>query len=170
MRTGRAQPQLALGPGAGVLEVSPRYIPLVEGEDGRASRPHRHLGHPEVLGGEPLGGIADDDRRVGTLRGALGAQLGVVADRAGNLAPPAKSSGVDEDDPLAVDLRLGVDRVAGGPRPLGDDHPLGAEQGVEQRGFSDVRAPEDRDPGQLLLGLGLRRTAVGPKLGDDPVK
>ena len=46
----------------------------------------------------------------------------------------------------AVELERGVDRVAGRPRELGDDHPLGPEERVDQRRLADVRAPDDRHP------------------------
>ncbi len=122
-------------------------VPLVEREHGRAARPHRQLADPQVLGGEPLGGVADDDRRVGALGGALGAKLRVVADGPGDLAAAAQPGGVDQHDVAPVELELGVDRVAGGSGALGDDHPLGAEQRVQQRGLADVGPPDDRDRG-----------------------
>ena len=53
----------------------------------------------------------------------------------------------------AVELELGVDRVAGRAGAVGDDHPLGAEEGVDQRGLADVRAADDRDA---------RRRSPGP--------
>ena len=63
-------------------------VPLVERDQGRAAGLHRQLGDPQVLGGHALGGVADNERDVGALGGALGAQLGVVVDRARDLAAP----------------------------------------------------------------------------------
>ena len=110
----RAQAELLLDPRAGVVEVGAGDVPLVQGEHGRAAGLHRQLADPQVLGGDALGGVADDDRDVGALGRALGAQLRVVVDRAGDLRPPAQPGGVDQDDAPPADLDLGVDRVAGG--------------------------------------------------------
>ena len=42
------------------------------------------------------------------------------------------------------------------PAPVGDDHPLGAEEGVDQRGLAGVGAADHGDPGGVvgLAGLG----------------
>ena len=55
-------------------------VPLVQHQQGRAAGLHRQLGDPQVLGGDALGGVADDDRDVGALDRPFGAQLGVVVD------------------------------------------------------------------------------------------
>ncbi len=72
-------------------------VPLVEDQQRRAAGPHRQLRDPQVLRGDPVGGVADDDRDVGPLDRPLGAQLGVVVDRAGDLRAAAQSGGVDQD-------------------------------------------------------------------------
>ena len=40
------------------------------------------------------------------------------------------------------------------PATLGDDHPLAAEERVDERGLADVRAPDHREPDDVLLGVG----------------
>ena len=154
----RPQPQLARDPGPGVVDVGLGHVPLVQHEQGRAAGFHRHLGDPQVLGGDPLGGVADDDRHVGALDRPFGAQLGVVVDGPGDLGAAAQAGGVDQDHPAAVDLELGVDRVAGGAGDVGDDHPVGAEEGVDERGLADVGAADHGDPDRVVV---FRRAADG---------
>ena len=124
----RAQPQPAFEPGTRVLEVDFGDVPLVEHDQRGAAGAHRELGDPQVFGRDALGGVADDERDVGALDGALGAKLRVVVDRPRDLASPPQAGGVDQHHRPAVDLELGVDRVAGRPGELGDDHALGAEE------------------------------------------
>ena len=62
-----------------------------------------------------------------------------------------RPGGVDQDDPPALELQLGVDRVAGGSRPLGDDQPIGAEEGVDEGGLADVGAADHRDAGRVVV-------------------
>ena len=50
---------------------------------------HRELGDPEILGGDPVGRVADDERHVGALGGTPGAQRRVVLDRLRRPSPGA---------------------------------------------------------------------------------
>ena len=132
-------------------------VPLVERDQRRAAGLHRQLGDPQVLGGDPLGGVADDDRDVGALGRALGAELGVVVDRPGDLASaggarrcrPGRTSRPSTSSSVSI-----ASRVV--PAQLGDDHPLGAQEGVDQRRLADVRPPDHREPrpASSLLGRG----------------
>ena len=92
------------------------------------------------------------------------AQLRVVLDPLPLPALAADARGVDEDErPLAAPEH-GVDRVASRSRLLRDDHPLFAEQRVQQARLADVRPPEDRHADRLLARLG--RTAAGEPRDD----
>ncbi len=90
----------------------------------------------------------------------LGADLGVVADGPGDLASAPQPGRVHQHHVAPVEHDLGVDRVAGRAGAVGDDHPLGPQQRVQQRGLADVRPAEDRDARRCVLGLGLRVGAV----------
>ena len=57
--------------------------------------------------------------------------------------------------------------VAGGPRLIGDDRPLGAEEGVDERGLAGVGAPDHGDPDRIVVPT-LGRP-VAEQL-DDPVE
>ena len=103
-------------------------VPLVEDERRRAARLHRQLGDAQVLRGDAVGGVADDERDVGALGRPLRAQRRVVLDGLGDLRLAAHAGGVDDDELAAVDLQRQVDRVARRAGDLGDDHALGAER------------------------------------------
>ena len=80
----RAQADLVVDPRALVVEVGLFHrgdVPLVEDQRGRAARLHRQLGDPQVLRGDAVVGVADDQRDVGALHRPLRAQGGVVLDR-----------------------------------------------------------------------------------------
>src|SRR5215212_5917507 len=94
---GGPQPQLPLDPRPRVVDVGFGDVPFVEAEEAGAAGLHRHLGNPQVLGGDALGGVADDDRDVGPLDRPFRAQLRVVVDGAGNLGTAPQAGGVDED-------------------------------------------------------------------------
>ena len=136
------QAQLARDPGAGVVDVGRVDVPLVEHEQRRAAGPHRQLGDAQVLGGDARRRRRRRRSRRRRARPPLGAQLRVVVDRAGDLGAAPQAGGVDQQHRPPVDLELGVDRVAGRAGALGDDHPLGAEEGVDQRGLADVGAAD----------------------------
>src|SRR4051794_10411192 len=166
----RSQTQLLADAGALVVEVGLLErgdVPLVEDERRRTALLHRQLGDAQVLGRDAVVGVADDQRDVGALDRALGAQGGVVLDRLGDLRLPAHAGGVDDHQAAAVDLEREVDRVARRARDLGDDHALAAQEAVDQRRLADVRATDDREADDvvvLLLGL-----ALGEHV-DDPVQ
>src|SRR3954449_12267387 len=166
----RAQPQLLRHAGTLVVEVGlvhGRDVPLVEDERGRRALLHRELGDAQVLARDPVVRVADDERDVGALDRALGAQRRVVLDRVLDLGLAAQARGVDEDHLAPIDLEREVDRVARRAGDVGDDHALGAEQAVDERRLADVRAPDDREADRVVLLLGL--FLVGEHR-DDPVE
>src|SRR6185312_15344796 len=72
-------------------------IPLVEHERGGTAGLHGKLSDAQILGGDAVSGVAHDERHIGALGGALGAQGRVVLDRVGHLGLAAHAGGVDED-------------------------------------------------------------------------
>jgi hypothetical protein len=101
-------------------------VPLVEDERGGAALLHRQLGDAQVLRGDAVGRVADDERHVGALHRPLGAQGREVLHGLLDLGLAAHPGGVHEDELVPVDLEGQVDRVAGGARHLGDDDALRA--------------------------------------------
>src|SRR3954452_6834365 len=166
----RAQPHLALHARALVIElglVAGVEVPFVEDQQGRAVAAHRQLGDPQVLAGHAVGGVADDHGHVRAFGRPLRAQRGVVLDRFGDLGLAAQAGRVDQDQLTTVDVERQVDRVAGRARHLGDDHPLGAHEAVDQRALADVRPADHRQADDVVVLL--RRVALGQQL-DDPVQ
>ncbi len=73
--------------------------------------------------------------------------LSVSTCRLRHLARPANARRVDDAELLAVPLQERVDRVARGARHLRDDHPVLAQQPIDERRLARVRAADDRDRG-----------------------
>ena len=133
------QPQLLVDPGtlvassSGPTAMSPSDVPLVEHERSRAAALHRHLGDPEVLGGDAVRGVANHERDVGALGGPLRAQRGVVLERLADLRlSPQPAVSTSTSSPILEPHRQ-VDRVASGAGELRDDHPVDAEEAVDER-------------------------------------
>jgi hypothetical protein len=121
-------------------------IPLVEGEHQRAAGLDHHRDDPEVLLGQRLAGVDEDDRDLGLLQRGLGAQHRVVL-RPGCLVRTAPDpGGVDEPPGLAAELDQLVDRVDRGAGDLVDHRAVLAGDLVEQAGLADVRLAQQRDP------------------------
>ena len=139
-------------------------VPLREHDERRRHRLARDVGDRQVLLDDALARIDEDERHVGALGGLERPQLRVVLDALALIALAPDPSRVDEDERLVAAAQNGVDRVAGRARLLRDDHPLLAEQRVEQARLADVRPPEDRDADRLLPRLG--RPAPGQSRDD----
>ena len=176
----RTQAQLAGHPGPFVLELATarlafallfQQIPLVQHQRGRAARLHRQLGDPQVLGGHPVAGVAHDQRHVGAFGGPPRAQRRVVLDRVADLGGAADPGRVHERQLLLAEPQDRVDRIAGGAGAVGDDHPLPAQEAVDQRRLADVRAPDHGQAHLLLVVLRLRLLGSNAVQElDDPVQ
>ena len=53
------------------VELGRLVVPLVERDERCAAAAHREVGDAQVLGGDAVAGVADDERHVGALGGAL---------------------------------------------------------------------------------------------------
>ena len=116
---------------------------------------------------EPLGGVDEDERDVGTLGRLACAQLRVVLDALPVPALAADARGVDEDEGAIAAFEDGVDRVAGRAGRLRHDHAVVAEDRVQERRLADVRPPEDRDANRIVRSL---LAAGSRQLLDDDVQ
>ncbi len=144
-------------------------VPLVQHDRGGAAGLHRELRDPQVLGGDAVAGVAHDQRHVRALGGALGAQRGVVLDRVRDLRLAAHPGGVDEHQLALADQQRHVDRVTRGAGDIGDDHPLLAEEAVDERGLAHIRPADDRKAHRVRVGLVVGGRAQIKQL-DDPVE
>ena len=109
------------------------------------SRAHREIGDPQVLRGDAVRGIADDERDVGALRRALRAQDRVVLDGLGDLGGAADAGRVHHHERAPVDReRRCRSRHAWYPtsETITRSPP---RKRVDQRGLADVRAADHRE-------------------------
>ena len=134
-----------------------RHVPLGQHRQGGAARLAGDVGDGEILLDDPLRRVEEDERDIGALGGLESSQLAVVLDSLALLAAPPQAGRVDEHEGRVAALQHRVDRVARRARDLGDDHPLAADELVEERRLADVRPPEDRDPDRLGADRDLAR-------------
>ena len=131
-------------------------VPLVERDDQRPAGLLDRGHDPQILLGDRLAGVDDDDADLGPLDRAVGPQAGVVLVTRRLLDPAADTRGVDEAVDLAVDLDQLVDRVDRGPGGVVDHDPLLLGHLVEQARLADVRLADDGHPSRSALdGLGI---------------
>ena len=136
---------------------------------------HRQVGDAQVLGGHALGGVADDDRDVGALGRPLGAELGVVVDRAGDLAcgaaarrcRPGRTSRPSNSSSVSIASRV----VPAISETITRSEP---RKRVHQRRLADVRPADHRDPrigvvGSSALDVGSARRAPTSRSSRSPV-
>ncbi len=105
----------------------------------------RVVGHRQIALRDALGCVDQDQRDVRPLGCLQRPQLAVVLDPLPVLALAADAGRVDQPDSAVAPLDHRVDRVAGRPRLIGDDHPRTAQDRVQQRRLADVRTAQDRD-------------------------
>ena len=108
------------------------------------------VGDRDVLLDDPLGGVDQDQRDVGTLRRLERAELGVVLDPLPVAPLTPETGGVDQDERALAALEHGVDRVAGGARDLAHDQPLAAQEPVDEARLADVGPAEDRNADRIV--------------------
>ena len=144
--------------------VSVDQVPLVVGDHQRPARIDHHRDDPQVLLGQRLARIDEDDRDLGPLQRSLGAQRGKEVSALSLAYPPPDPGRVDEAPRLAAELDELVNRVAGRARHRVDEDPLRASELVEQARLPDIRPADERDPARtalsrVTLGRGLRQRA-----------
>ena len=112
---------------------------------------------------EALFAIDQDERDVGMLGGSQRALLAPILDVLAQVTLAAHTSRIDESKRGLTTHKASVDRIARGTRNVRDDHTRLTNQSVEQRGFTDVRAPEHGDTD--LVGDALHPCRIG-QLGE----
>ena len=111
-------------------------VPLVVGDDERATGVDDLLHDADVLLRDRLGRVDEHDGDLGLLERRLRAQRGVEVGTARLVHAAADARGVHEAPRLATELDQLVDGVAGRPGDVVDDDPLGAGEPVEQAGLA----------------------------------
>ncbi len=149
---------LGLDPLAPVLV---EVVPLVDRHHQSPPRLVDESADMAVLVRDVLPGIQDQDGHVAVLDRLQGLDHRKLLDRLEDLAATPQPGGVDQGVAPAAALEGHGDRVARGARLVEGNHPLLAEQGVDQRGLADVRPADHRHPRTRLLvrlGRGLGKT------------
>ncbi len=166
----RHERQLALQQRLGLVAlVGVQAVPLVDRDHQRAARIQHRAQHARVLVGHALAGVEHHHRYLALLDRLQGLDDGKGLDRLVHLRLAADAGGVHQPVLAALALQVRRDRVAGGARDVGGDHPLLAQQPVDQGGLAHVGAADERQAHPLrvvvqLLGLTLLRQP-----GEDPL-
>ena len=134
-------------------------VPFIDREDARLVLLGDVIGQLLVESGDALGGVKKEQDDVGAADRPLGPVHRVEIEVVADLGVPLDSGGVDRQERHSVELEMNVDRVAGRARPLGDDHPLGPRQGVDERGLAGVGATDHGDLHRGVGGLGRHHRA-----------
>ena len=128
---------------------------------------HRQLGDAQVLRGDALRRRRRRRARRRRARPRAGSAAPCSTRRdSATLACAAQAGGVDHDQRPPVDLERQVDRVAGRAGDVGDDHALGAEEAVDQRGLADVGAADHGQADGALVLAPATSSASGSAVDD----
>ena len=130
------------------------------------ARAARDVGHVQVLLGDALGGVDQDERDVGAARGLERAHLAPELDLLALRAVAAQAGRVDQAVDAVAALEADVDRVARRARDLADDRALLVAERVQQRRLADVRAAEDDDADLVGRALDARDVERAQALDD----
>ncbi len=132
-----------------VEELAPvlvHQIPLVAGQHQRPACLDDHADDPQVLLGERLAGVDQDDRDLGPVQRARGPQRRIVVGALALPEPAPDAGRVHEPPGLAAQLDQLVHRVAGGARHLVHQGPRLPGELVEQAGLAHVGPADQGDP------------------------
>ena len=130
----------------GQLRFRTRGIHLVHDQERRAAALADPFGDVDVERRDPFLEIQHEQREVRFLDRVIGLLHDLAQDGLGARGiDPAR---VHEQEAAAAPGGLGVVAIAGQPRKLVHDGLTLAQDAVEERGFSDVRSPDDRDDGK----------------------
>ncbi len=121
-------------------------VPLVDREDDRASSLDDETGHVGILVRDVLTRVHHQHDDVGFLYRLERLHDGKLLDRLEHLSLAPQSGRVHEGVVPAIALEGHLDRVAGGAGHVEGDHPLLAQQGIDQRALAHVGPPDDRYP------------------------
>ena len=94
---------------------------------------------------EPRGGVDDEDDDVGVVGRDFGLGAGLPGHVVAAQRVDVDACGIDQAEGAVTPLGERVQPVARHPRFVVDDRQPLADETIEQRALTDVRAPDDRD-------------------------
>ena len=145
-------------------EIGIEAVPLVEGDDEGSSSVEQIAEQTSVLLGHPFPRVEHQDRDVCRLDGLQRFDGAHLLDRAGDPRSAPQPGGVDENEGPAPTLERHEYAVAGRSGCVVGDHPVLAQQAVDEGGLARVRAADNRDvqrPSAQPCIVGRRRISAG---------
>ena len=142
-------------------------VPFVDRDHQRAAGIERIAQHTRVLVGHAFAGIEHDHRDLAMFDRLQGLDDRELLDHLLHPRLAAHAGGVDQPVQTAIAFHVDGDRVARGARHLRGDHPLLAEQAVDQGRLADVRTAYEGDTDTRGVGVELRRRALFGQLFED---
>ena len=126
-------------------------IPLVYDDDAGLARVVRETGDLRILLGHALLRVDHDEAHVRAVNGHGRAQHAVTLDHIVDLRLFAHTGGVDKDILALLVFKIRVDGVARRTGNIADDHALGAENAVRERGFANIGLTDEGDLDDVLI-------------------
>ncbi len=162
------------------LEVEAAFvieqIPFVECQHHGTSRLDGGRDDADVLLAQRVLDLHEDEGHLGAFERGLRTQCGIEVGAAGLMSATADAGGVDEAPLLPTELDELVDGVTSGAGDIVHEHPVGADELVEQGRLADVRATDEGhttrsalfDTGVDGRDLGQDREHFVEQVGDSP--
>ncbi len=128
-------------------------IPFIDRHNDSLAALMRNPGNLRVLLGHALLGVNNHQDHIGPFNGRHGPDDAVALQLLPDLILPAQPRGVDKHIlcPVVYDLR--IHRVARRACNIRHDHPVFAQQLIDNRRLAHIRLAHDRDPGAFVLLL-----------------
>ena len=164
-----AQAPIQRGTGLFALIVG-QAIPFVDRDHQGAPSIQHQSEHGGVLVGDAFAGIDHEHHHLCRLDGLQGLDDAEFLDRFVDLGLAPDAGGVDQAVLAPVAFHVDRNRIARGARHIGGDHPVFAQQAVDQGGLADIGAADDRQAQAVRLGrfhvvagfIRLRQMLVNP--------
>ena len=129
-------------------------VPFVQDDDDRLAGLVRQADDPFVLLGDSFDGIEQNERHVGAVQAFDGPHDAVLLDALGDPAAAPDACRVHQHIFPAVVLVQAVHGVPGRARDGAYDHPVLADERVDERRFSHVGPADDGDARMVLIRFG----------------
>ena len=163
----RLDDRLRVGQALGLAQPLAHEVPLVDDDDDALGGVVDVAGDMRILRGDALHAVDHQHGDIGAIDGAMRAQDAVLLDARPDAPTAANARGVDQDERLALVVDDRINGVARGAGDVADDDALLPDDGVHQRGLTDVGTAHDGEAwraGQRLVGVLIYRR--GQQRGD----
>ena len=128
-------------------------VPFIDGNHQRAPCFQGETGNRGILVGDVLLRIQHQNGNVCRFNRLHGFDNGELFHRLIDFAAAAHTCGIDDGKRFAFALEIDVDTVARRACHIEGNHALFAENGVNQRGFADIRTTDNGKNGMFYIGF-----------------